>query len=224
MYTQLHSLKFMTSKLLPGYMACLKDEHISIQAEAIAVAGTIILQHPGVLRAIKQLLQDSSCSTIKSCALRALAQIGKCDKQLLEQLRWMVRFEKVPSVRAEACKTIAKLGLDEERVLKSLRDLVTVDDDPAVVSEARRALVELGQSESVCDDMLQSICSRVQALGTKEAITNTVRAAETTRTTNYVVASRPARQLSGRDYLNHKCRSTIKSSLFRVMCVLVHTL
>ena len=206
---QLHSLNLMTSNLFPGYVACFKDEHISIQAEAIALAGSLGLQHPMILMAIKQLLQDSPCWTIKICALRALAQIKECDEQLVEQLMWVVRFEKMPSVRTEACKTIAKLGLDEERVLKSLRDLVIADDDPAVVKEAQQTLVELGQPPDACDDMLQSVCRTVKHLSTKEAITNAVRMAEITKSTNYVIASRPTPKLSARDYLNHKCRSLI---------------
>lgn len=203
---QLHSLKVMTSRMLLGYLACFKDEHVSIQAEAIALAGTIRLHHAMVLRAIRQLLQDSLCWTIKICALRALAQIGECNKELVEQLMWVVRFEKVSSVRAEACKTIAKLGVGKEKVLQSLKDLVIVDDDPEVVCEARKTLVELGESESVHDEMLQSVCETVKHLGTKEAITNSVRDTDTTRTTNYVLHGRPNKHLSARDYLDHNRR------------------
>lgn len=206
MCTQLHSLKLMTSKLLPGYLACFKDEHLSIQAEAIALAGSIRLRHPMVLRAIKQLLQDSSCWTIKVCALRSLADIGACDKLLVEQLMWVVRFERVSYVRAEACKTIARLGLDEERVIRSLRDLVTTDDNAEVVIEAQRTLVVLGQSESVCDEMLQSICRSVKLLGTKEAIVNSVRETKNTTTTNYIITGRPNARLSSRDYLDYRHR------------------
>ena len=100
-------------------------------------------------------------------------------------------------MRAEACRAMAQLGLGEDRVLKSLNNVVIVDDDPTVVSEARRALLELGYSEDVRDEMLLNVCGQVKQLSTKETITNSVMAAETSRCIFPVCA---------RDYLEHRSR------------------
>lgn len=56
-----------------------------------------------------------------------------CDGELVGQLLWAVRFEKLAGVRAEACHTIASLGLKEEQVVKTLRDLHIVEEDPLVL-------------------------------------------------------------------------------------------
>ena len=205
-YLQLHSLRFMTSRLLPGYLACFTDEHLSIQSEALALAGSIKLHHPLVFKAIKQLLQESRVWTIKMCALRALGQIGKCDQVLVQHLVWMVRFEKLPAVRAEACRTIAQLGLTETLVVDSLKSLITVEDDPVVVQAAKRTLEELGQSQGVRDEMLETVCRTVRELGTKEAITNTILDTGTQELANYVLEDRPLKPITGRDYLDHKYR------------------
>ena len=85
-----------------------------------------------MFQALQNLLQDP-CWKVKAYALRAFADIGVADDELVSKLLWAVRFEKLPAVRAEACHTIASLQLKQERVVKTLQDLVTVDDEPLVL-------------------------------------------------------------------------------------------
>jgi len=98
----------------------------------VQVAGSLKLRDKQVLQAIQGLLQDP-CWKVKARALRALGEIGVCDGELVGQLLWAVRFEKLAGVRAEACHTIASLGLKEEQVVKTLRDLRTAEEDPLVL-------------------------------------------------------------------------------------------
>ncbi len=197
----------MTSRVLPGYLGCFTDEHLSIQQEALSVAGELQLQHPLVIKAIKLLLQESRVWSIKISALRALGLIGHCDQELVQLLMWMVRFEKTPEVRAEACRTIGHLKLTDKDVVDSLKALVTVDEDGGVVQEARQTLAKLGEEEGVRDDMLESVCKTVRELGTKETITTTILDTANENMTNYVLENRTRKELSARDYLSHKCRS-----------------
>lgn len=201
---QLHSLRLMTSKLLPSFLACFDDKHLSIRMEAVALSGSLKLAHQQVLKALKHQLLDN-CWMLKVATLQALAEIGHSDEELVELLMWAVRFEKVPVVRAEACRTIGELGLDQEKVIGALKDLVTVDDEQAVVEKAMETLARLGHTEKVRDVMMDEVCKAVKKLGTKETITSKVVAAETSRTVSYGM-QRPTQQLAIRDYLNDKQR------------------
>lgn len=194
----------MTSKLLPTYLTCFNDEHLSMRMEAVALSGSLKLRHPKVMKSLKQQLLDNSWM-LKSCALRALAEIGDCDAELEEMLTWAVRFEKMPAVRGEACRTIARLRLREEKVTQALKNAVTLDEDVAVVRQAKHTLGELGHSDQVTDEMVQGVCDTVKRLGTKEAIASELFAAEANSITSYGLR-RPTHQLTVRDYLNHKQR------------------
>lgn len=195
----------MTSKLLPSYLACFNDQHLSIRLEAAAMAGSLKLNNPLVMKALKLLLHDN-CWMLKNSSLRALAEIGpECDTELVELLMWAVRFEKVPAVRAEACQTIARLGLKEDKVVQALKDVVTVEDEQAVVRQAKRTLVALGHTEEVQDLMLEGVCDNVKRLGTKQAITQELVTAEANNIIDYGLR-RPTYQLTVRDYLNDKQR------------------
>ena len=122
----------MTPHLLPSFLKCFSDDHISVKIESIVLAGTLRLREPQVLQALQRLLKDP-CWKVKAYALRAFADIGVADDDLVTKLLWAVRFEKLPAVRAEACHTIARLQLKQERVVKTLQDLLTVDDEPLVL-------------------------------------------------------------------------------------------
>ena len=129
---QLHTLHFMTEQLLPAFLSCFKDDHISIRIEATTIAGELKLTHPHVLQALYKLLQDP-CWKVKAHALRAFADIGVSSEDLVTKLLWAVRFEKLPAIQAEACHTIAKLGLNEEKVIHTLRELLMVEDEELVL-------------------------------------------------------------------------------------------
>ena len=122
----------MTPHLLPSFLKCFHDDHISVKIESIALAGSLKLSEPQVFQALQNFLQDP-CWKVKAYALRAFADIGVADDELVSKLLWAVRFEKLPAVRAEACHTIASLQLKQERVVKTLQDLLNVDDDPLVL-------------------------------------------------------------------------------------------
>lgn len=122
----------MTPHLLSSFLKCFNDDHISVKIESIVLAGTLRLSEPQVFQALQKLLQDP-CWKVKAYALRAFADIGVADEELVSKLLWAVRFEKLPAVRAEACHTIASLQLKQERVVKTLRDLLSVDDEPLVL-------------------------------------------------------------------------------------------
>ena len=129
---QLHNLHLMTPHLLPSFLKCFEDDHTSVKVQAIALAGSLRLSEPQVLQALQKLLQDPCCK-VKAYTLRAFADIGVADEELVSRLLWAVRFETLPTVRAEACHTIASLQLKQERVVKTLQDLLTVDDEPLVL-------------------------------------------------------------------------------------------
>lgn len=201
---QLHSLQLMTSRLLPAYLACFKDHHLSIRMEAVSLAGSLKLKHQYVMRALKEQLQDN-CWMLRAITLRTLAAVGECDDQLIQQLMWVVRFDSMAAVRLEACLTIARLGVREERMIKALKELATVEDDGGVLRQVTRTLAALGHGGAVEDRMMLNICSTVRQLGTKEAIVLDVIAAETATITDYGM-NRPANRLATRDYLDDKQR------------------
>ena len=122
----------MTSHLLPSFLKCFKDDHISVKIESIVLAGSLRLREPQVLQALHKLLQDP-CWKVKAYTLRAFADIGVADDELVSKLLWAVRFEKLPAVRAEACHAIARLQLKQEKVIKTLLDLLIVEGDPLVL-------------------------------------------------------------------------------------------
>lgn len=195
----------MTTRLLPNYLACFTDKHTSVRMEAVALAGSLQLRGPQVLKALKRLLQDP-CWMLKARTLQALAEIGeKEDEELVELLIWAVRFEKESAVRAEACRTIARLGLGEERVIRTLKDVVTVEDDISVARRVLETLVELGHSDQVCDEMLQEVCEAVKTLGTADAIVSEVANKDRKSITGYAI-ERPDKTLTVRDYLDYKRR------------------
>ena len=132
LHSQLHNLHLMTPHLLPSFLKCFSDDHISVKIESIALAGSLKLSEPQVFQALQSLLQDP-CWKVKAYTLRAFADIGVADDELVSKLLWAVRFEKLPAVRAEACHTIASLQLKQERVVKTLQDLLNVDDEPLVL-------------------------------------------------------------------------------------------
>jgi len=193
------------------------DEHVSIQSESLAVAGALQLRHPLVVAAIKQLLQESRVWSIKLDALRALACIGQWDQELVRELMWMVRFEKLPAVRVEACRTIGRLGLRDRAVMESLKALVTVEDEEEVVREARQTLATMGAEEHVSDEMLEKVCQTVRELGSKEAITNTILDIGSQAMADYVLDKRSHKPISARDYLNNHYRS-VGESPWSCMC------
>lgn len=65
--------------------------------------------------------------------LLALGNIGLLTEDLLKNLLWIVRFEKLPALRAEGCLALATLGVREASVEETLRDILSVDDDPLVL-------------------------------------------------------------------------------------------
>lgn len=197
----------MTSKLLPSFLACFNDKHLSIRMEAVAVSGSLKLSHYQILKALKRQLHDN-CWMLKLAALQALAEIGHSDEELIELLIWAVRFEKIPMVRGEACRTIGELGLSQDKVVAALKDLVTVEDEQAVVEQAVETLARLGHTEKVRDIMMEEVCDAVKKLGTKETIISQVVAAETSKLTSYGL-QRPTQQLAVRDYLDDKHRCVL---------------
>jgi hypothetical protein len=214
---QLHTLRLMTSKLLPSFLACFSDKHLSIRMEAVALAGSLKLTHQQVLKALKLQLDDH-CWMLKMTVLQALAEIGHSDEELVELLMWAVRFEKISLVRAEACRTIGELNLHQDKVIGALKDLVTVEDEQVVVEQALQTLAQLGHTDLVRDTMMEEVCDAVKKLGTKDAITSKVVAAENSRMTNYGM-QRPTEQLTIRDYLNDNQRYSdpCKQTLLQLM-------
>eukprot|EP00731_Ephydatia_muelleri_P016587 Em0009g1011a len=66
----LRSLKLMTPQLLPAYLLCFKDDHVSVKIEAIMIAGTLRLSGAQVLPTLINLISDP-CWRVKAHTLRA---------------------------------------------------------------------------------------------------------------------------------------------------------
>lgn len=203
----LRSLKVMTPQLLPAYLSCFKDDHISIKIEAIMIAGTLKLAETQVIHILINLISDP-CWMIKAHALIALGDIGWFDDSLVDHLLWAARFEKLKAVRAEACRTLAKLGVKHERIVQTLKELIVVEEDDLVISEARNVLEKLGHNTEVEDDALEVIRAEVCRLGTRQSIRTAIIAADKAATTDYVMV-RPKEIPSTRDYLNNDLRLAI---------------
>lgn len=160
----------------------------------------------------------------------ALRSIGCGDRDVMEQLLWSVRCDKVlccvlcvkrcdcdvvqvPAVRAEACHTLSHLwqksregergGEEEEmksRVISTLRDRLVVEDSVMVTQELVQALREMGESVEREDPMASFIASEVRRLGTSKAILQGVLEGDQQTLTDYVIR-RPLTHLTTRDYL-----------------------
>eukprot|EP00731_Ephydatia_muelleri_P016584 Em0009g1008a len=200
----LRSLKLMTPQLLPAYLLCFKDDHVSVKIEAIMIAGTLRLSGAQVLPTLINLISDP-CWRVKAHTLRALGEIGWYDDALIDQLLWAARFEKLRAVRAEACHTLGVLGVNHNRVVRTLKEMIIFEEDDLVIREVRGVLEKLGHDTHVEDDALEMIRAEVCRLGTGQSIRTTIMASEKAATTDYVLG-RPKGVPSTRDYLNDTIR------------------
>ncbi len=129
---QLHSLGLMTNQLLPPYFSCFTDSHSSIRLEAVKIAGSMKLDHPKIHSYLLSLLSNDPSWKVKIAVLQTVAECGLTNDELVTQLVWVIRFEKLSQVRIECCRTIVHLKLTKEKVIEALKHLLTVEEDPDV--------------------------------------------------------------------------------------------
>ena len=141
----------------------------------------------------------------------ALSSIGCSDGDVMEQVLWTVRCDKVPAVRAEACHTLSHLwggegeGEGKTRLITALRDRLVVEEDAVVTRELVSALRGLGGECERSDPLLQFIQTQVQRLGTSHAISEGILKNDLDIMTDYIIA-RPRAHPSTRDYLTQHHR------------------
>lgn len=208
---KLHTLHIMTARLLPSFLDCFKDDHISVRLEAIAISADFKLNNDDVINALIPLLQDS-CWKVKAHAIKALGILKITSEEVLSHLLWAARFERLPVVRAQVCNTLSLLDVKEDRIAKVLRDLLTMEEDEVVVREAREALLALGYDTVTTDDMVEAICAQVKSLGTQDVVIEQVLSSQNRKIRDYVL-SRPPIGLSNRDYMN----STMRCKYYNTM-------
>ena len=66
---QLHALRLMTAALLPAFLSCFDDTHMSVREEAVQTACSLRLADPRVLARLQVLLRDP-CDSVKALVFR----------------------------------------------------------------------------------------------------------------------------------------------------------
>lgn len=161
--------------------------------------------------------------------LSALCRKGKegegheqiSEKQIQSDGQEIVKVQE--SVRVDRTSGGANIGVDvgleggvaEERVagpgsgvgqvVSTLRERLLAEDDPVVLHELTSALQELGMSMHQEDPLLVIVRSKMQEIGSTEAVTHSVLQVDRTNMTDYIIM-RPLVHPTTRDYFNKEQR------------------
>ncbi|KAG8126099.1 hypothetical protein E2320_021404 [Naja naja] len=101
-------LKFMTARLLPGFLQCFSDDFVAVRKEACWAAGALQIKEETVLKCLFKIMQTDPLWNIKALAIRALGQIGEATPYLKDLLLWALHYEEDPGVRREACRKVSR--------------------------------------------------------------------------------------------------------------------
>jgi HEAT repeat protein len=163
------ALSLMTAQMLPAFLTCFQDPHISVRIEASSVAAEMGLSSKEVLDVLLFLTEDPSIK-VKAHALRCLGVLGNSRSDIIDRLLWCMRFDRSETLRAEACEAVRILGVQSDRVVQELQMLVSHDDSELVVRLAKHALLSLGCQPKAYNKMETKIAEDIKNLTTLENV------------------------------------------------------
>ncbi|XP_070614294.1 HEAT repeat-containing protein 4 isoform X1 [Erythrolamprus reginae] len=167
-------LKFMTARLLPGFLQCFSDDFVAVRKEACWAAGALQIKEETVLRCLFKIMQTDPLWKIKAIAIRALGQIGEASPYLKDLLLWALNYEEDPGVRREACRSIITLKMQDETVRATLFMRMILEPNEKVKEEVSRAVTNFHFEQEEEQEMIQKIKNEISRLNQKPIVTEKV--------------------------------------------------
>ncbi|XP_025071125.1 HEAT repeat-containing protein 4 isoform X1 [Alligator sinensis] len=164
-------LRFMTAKLLPGFLQCFSNDFVAVRREACLTAGALRIKDETVLKCLLKTMQTDPHWKIKAFAIRALGQIGHVSPQLKRLLLWAVHYEEKPGVRKEACRAIVTLHLQDESVQATLLERVILEPNEMVREEINQAMKALNFQHKEDQKTVEKIKNEISSLSQKALVT-----------------------------------------------------
>ncbi|XP_034273616.1 HEAT repeat-containing protein 4 isoform X1 [Pantherophis guttatus] len=163
-------LKFMTARLLPGFLQCFSDDFVAVRKEACWAAGALQIREETVLRCLFKIMQTDPLWKIKALAIRALGQIGEASPYLKNLLLWALHYEEDPGVRREACRSIITLKMQDETVRATLLMRMILEPNEKVKEEVSRAVTNFNFEQEEEQEMIQKIKNEISRLSQKPLV------------------------------------------------------
>ncbi|XP_026527069.1 HEAT repeat-containing protein 4 [Notechis scutatus] len=157
-------LKFMTARLLPGFLQCFSDDFVAVRKEACWAAGALQIKEETVLKCLFKIMQTDPLWNIKALAIRALGQIGEATPYLKDLLLWALHNEEDPGVRREACRSIITLKMKDESVRATLLMRMILEPNEKVKEEVSRAVTNFNFEQKEEQEMIQKIKNEISRL------------------------------------------------------------
>ncbi|XP_015674437.2 LOW QUALITY PROTEIN: HEAT repeat-containing protein 4, partial [Protobothrops mucrosquamatus] len=157
-------LKFMTARLLPGFLQCFSDDFVAVRKEACWAAGALQIKEETVLKCLFKIMQTDPLWKIKALAIRALGQIGEASPYLKDLLLWALHYEEDPGVRREACRSIITLKMQDETVRATLLMRMILEPNEKVKEEVSRAVTNFKFEQEEEQEMIQKIKNEISRL------------------------------------------------------------
>ncbi|ETE67586.1 HEAT repeat-containing protein 4, partial [Ophiophagus hannah] len=157
-------LKFMTARLLPGFLQCFSDDFVAVRKEACWAAGALQIKEETVLKCLFKIMQTDPLWNIKALAIRALGQIGEATPYLKDLLLWALHYEEDPGVRREACRSIITLKMQDETVRATLLMRMILEPNEKVKEEVSRAVTNFNFEQEEEQEMIQKIKNEISRL------------------------------------------------------------
>ncbi|XP_063145925.1 HEAT repeat-containing protein 4 [Candoia aspera] len=157
-------LKFMTARLLPGFLQCFSDDFVAVRKEACWAAGALQIKEETVLKCLFKIMQTDPLWKIKALAIRALGQIGEASPCLKDLLLWALHYEEDPGVRREACRSIITLKMQDETVRATLLERMILEPNETVREEVSRAVTYFSFEQEEDQEMIQKIKDEISTL------------------------------------------------------------
>ncbi|XP_053240094.1 HEAT repeat-containing protein 4 isoform X2 [Podarcis raffonei] len=163
-------LKFMTARLLPGFLKCFTDDFVAVRKEACWAAGELQIKEEMVLRCLFKIMQTDPLWKIKTLAIKALGQIGEASPYLKELLLWALHYEEDPGVRREACRSLITLKMKDETVRATLLERMIMEPNEMVKEEVSRAVKIFNFEQEEEHETIQMIKNKVATLSQKDLV------------------------------------------------------
>ncbi|XP_062973705.1 HEAT repeat-containing protein 4 [Elgaria multicarinata webbii] len=163
-------LKFMTARLLPGFLRCFSDDFVAVRKEACWTAAILKIKEEMVLKCLFKMMQTDPLWKIKALAIRALGQIGEASPYLKELLLWALHYEEDPGVRREACRSIITLKMQDETVRATLLERMILEPNELVKEEVSRAVTTFNFEQEEEQEMIQKIKDKIATLSQKDLV------------------------------------------------------
>lgn len=168
--SRLGQLGIMTTKMLPAFLECFKDEYVSIRSECCITCGNLQIQEESVIKKLVYLATFDPIWKVKAHAMQALGKIGVQTTAIKDCLLWAMRYEEKAGVRAEACHSLRVLCIIDDDVMQITRERLLVETSQVVRDEMIEMLQLAGLNATEDMEMVTQIKGAVRKLCTRNII------------------------------------------------------